>query len=219
MKMSNEVNELFGALSKAQGALTGLFKNKKAHGYNYADLANCIETAKEPLERNGLSVVQLFSDNGEQTTLITVLAHSSGQFISSEFTMEKAILQGGAGKNPAQQMGASITYMRRYAYAAALGLAQEDDDAAKCRKEPQKQQKVAPRQQIQQTPPTRQQQVDNEPITGAQIKCLQTYYSNNKIEKPQRLERLSSFLGRPIGSMNELTKDEAGRMIEIINGN
>jgi hypothetical protein len=43
--------------------------------------------------------------------------------------MEKAVLQGGAGKNPAQAMGASITYMRRYAYTAIIGMTQEDEDA------------------------------------------------------------------------------------------
>ena len=43
--------------------------------------------------------------------------------------MPIAKLQGGGGSNPAQVMGASITYMRRYQYAAIIGLAQDDTDA------------------------------------------------------------------------------------------
>jgi len=58
-----------------------------------------------------------------------MLTHSSGQWMRDTFVMEKAVLQGGAGKNPAQAMGASITYMRRYAYTAIIGMTQEDEDA------------------------------------------------------------------------------------------
>lgn len=130
MKMSNDVNELFAALSKFQGELENAPKDKPGHGYKYADLAMCINTAKEPLANNGLSVTQMLgmNDNGKQT-LITMLSHSSGQYISSEFVMVEASLMGGAGKNPAQVLGSAITYQRRYSYAAIIGLAQEDDDA------------------------------------------------------------------------------------------
>jgi hypothetical protein len=133
MNKSNETSELFAALSKFQGELDMANKAKTGHGYKYADLAECIITAKQGLADNGLAVIQLLDENEKGTALETVLTHSSGQYISSSFVMERAILQGGAGKNPAQAMGASITYMRRYAYAAIVGLAQEDDDAAKVR--------------------------------------------------------------------------------------
>ena len=43
--------------------------------------------------------------------------------------MPIAKLAGGGSNNPAQVMGASITYMRRYQYAAIIGLAQDDTDA------------------------------------------------------------------------------------------
>lgn len=122
--------ELFSAISKMQSELTGAFKAKAGHGYNYADLAKCIQTAQEPLANNGLAVIQMIRQTEQGTELETVLTHSAGGFLSSSFLMEKAILQGGGGKNPAQAMGASITYMRRYAYSAIIGLAQTDDDAA-----------------------------------------------------------------------------------------
>lgn len=134
MKMSDTVNELFAALSKFQGDLENAPKSRSGHGYQYADLAECINSAKAPLVKNGLAVTQMISGVDDNRTLITMLTHSSGQYISSEFRMAMAKMQGGAGSNPAQQMGGSITYMRRYAYAAILGLAQEDNDAVEARK-------------------------------------------------------------------------------------
>lgn len=140
MKHSEQVNELFAALSKFQGELDNAIKCSAGHGYKYADLAECINVAKAPLAANGLSVVQMIGQSSEHQTLITMLCHSSGQYLQSEFIMVNATLMGGAGKNPAQVLGSAITYQRRYAYTAILGMAQEDDDAAVCA--PSKQVKV-----------------------------------------------------------------------------
>jgi len=140
MKMSDQVNELFAALSQFQGELENAPKDKPGHGYKYADLAMCINTAKPVLAANGLAVSQMIgmNEHGKQT-LITILTHSSGQYITSEFVMVDANLMGGAGKNPAQVLGSAITYQRRYAYAAIIGLAQEDDDAQGVSGKPKKQ--------------------------------------------------------------------------------
>ena len=42
--------------------------------------------------------------------------------------MPDAVLHGSSGKNPVQVLGSAITYVRRYNYAAIVGMAQEDDD-------------------------------------------------------------------------------------------
>lgn len=125
--------ELFAAIAKMQSELTGAFKAKSGHGYKYADLAQCIKTAQEPLANNGLAVVQLLSETDKGTEIETILTHEAGGYVSSSFLMAKAVLMGGGGKNPAQTMGSSITYMRRYSYCAIIGLAQTDDDAANIR--------------------------------------------------------------------------------------
>ena len=130
MKLSTEVTEIFKALSKFQGELENASKDKAGHGYKYADLGMVINAAKEHLANNGLAVTQLLGDLNGKRSLITMLTHSSGQYISSEVELEAANLQGGAGKNPVQVLGSAITYHRRYAYAAIIGLAQEDDNAA-----------------------------------------------------------------------------------------
>lgn len=133
MEMSEKTNELFTAYALFQGDLSNAGKSKAGHGYKYADLATCIWEAKDILKANGLAVAQFMGQSEQGTTLTTMLTHSSGQWMRDTFVMEKAILQGGAGKNPAQAMGASITYMRRYSYAAILGMAQEDEDAKNVR--------------------------------------------------------------------------------------
>jgi len=129
MEMSEKTSELFAAFVLFQGELTMAAKSKAGHGYKYADLAQCIETAREPLLKHNLAVTQLLGQSDKGTTLTTMLTHSSGEWMRDAFVMEKAVLQGGAGKNPAQAMGASITYMRRYAYTAIIGMTQEDEDA------------------------------------------------------------------------------------------
>jgi hypothetical protein len=131
MKLSEQTNELFKALAVAQGEMDSASKGRQGHGYKYADLAECINTAKPVLAKNGLAVSQMLgSDQAGKQTMITILTHESGQYMSSEFVMVEAVLAGGSGKNPAQVLGSAITYQRRYAFAAIIGLAQEDDDAA-----------------------------------------------------------------------------------------
>ena len=130
-KLSEQTNELFTALALMQGELENASKSKQGYDYKYADLAQCINLAKEPLSKNGLAVSQMLSQSqNNKCTLITILTHSSGQYMMSEFELVDALLAGRAAKNPAQLLGSAITYQRRYAYAAIVGMAQEDDDAS-----------------------------------------------------------------------------------------
>jgi hypothetical protein len=139
MNKSDKIMELLKALSKFQGELENVEKAKAGHGYKYATLGNCIDAAKPMLAANGLSVMQLMGNNDSgDVTMETVLGHSSGEYVSSFCIMPIAKLQGGGGSNPAQIMGASITYMRRYQYAAIIGLAQDDTDGVPKAKAPSK---------------------------------------------------------------------------------
>ena len=135
MNKSESIAELLKALSVFQGDLANAGVNKQGHGYKYATLANCIDSAKDGLVKNGLSVIQLISnDDAGNNTCETIVGHSSGEYISTTCIIPIAKLAGGGANNPAQVMGASITYIRRYQYAAAIGLCQADDDAASATK-------------------------------------------------------------------------------------
>lgn len=131
--MSEQINELALALSKAQATIENVSKDKQAYGYKYADLASCLEAVKKPLSDNGLAVSQLVSTDGEKQMLITMLVHSSGQWLKSVLSIESVVMK---QCNSLQQIGAGITYARRYALSAIVGLTQDDDDAQSITKKP-----------------------------------------------------------------------------------
>jgi hypothetical protein len=59
--MSEKIDCLAIALSKAQSVIENVGKDKQGYGYKYADLASCLEAIKKPLSDNGLSIVQPIS--------------------------------------------------------------------------------------------------------------------------------------------------------------
>ena len=124
---SENINEIAAALSEAQGELEAAEKGTSGYGYNYSDLASVIATAKPVLKKYGLAVVQLTGNEGDKMKVTTILTHKSGQFFQSEFSMGLVEMK---GVNDAQKAGATISYMRRYAYQAILGMASEDSDAS-----------------------------------------------------------------------------------------
>ena len=126
---SETIGALAGALAKAQGSLNAALKDSKnPHLKNkYADLASIWNAAREPLAANELAVIQTTDDSGDGGQyLVTTLAHSSGEWIKGYLRISTE----GANKgvNLDQALGSSISYMRRYALAAIVGVIQDDDD-------------------------------------------------------------------------------------------
>jgi hypothetical protein len=121
---SAELNELFAALAKAQSEMrvAGKDSNNPFFKSKYADLASVVAASRPVLTKNGLCVMQSIhvSEQG-QRTLVTILGHSSGQYISS--TVEIKPL-----KEDMQSLGSAITYMRRYSYASLVGVIADDED-------------------------------------------------------------------------------------------
>jgi hypothetical protein len=122
---STELNELFGALAKAQAEMlvAGLNKQNPYFKSKYADLSDIVKASRPCLTKNGLSVLQQILTNDEgQSILHTILAHCSGQYITTQMRIIPP-------KNDIQTMGSYITYLRRYSYASLIGVvACEDDD-------------------------------------------------------------------------------------------
>lgn len=118
------LDQLFLALSQAQGEMKCAKKDSENPYFHssYADLASVWETAREPLAKYGLSVLQMFKEGNEGgLNIVTVLGHKSGQNIASTLTMPIT-------KSDPQAIGSLITYGRRYSLMAILGIAPEDDD-------------------------------------------------------------------------------------------
>jgi len=120
--VDDKIKEIAKALCNFQGtvetvrkeAVNPFFKSK------YASLANILDVVRKPLFDNGLSVVQLPAGEHQLTTIIM---HTSGEWLEETYSMTPT-------KNDPQGLGSVITYQRRYALGAALGLnIDEDDDA------------------------------------------------------------------------------------------
>lgn len=122
--MSVETKDLMGALAKAQGSMAGAVKDSSNPFFKskYADLASVWDACRQPLALNGLSISQMTNFVGEEICLVTILGHSSGQWIKSVTPLPLE-------KRDPQTLGKCITYCRRYALAAMVGVYQEDDDA------------------------------------------------------------------------------------------
>lgn len=130
VEMSPQIGAIATALNKAQAKLGSVHKGEQGYGYKYADLASTIETAKDILAENELAVTQLVGQVDMQNktgTVTTILLHSSGEFIKTESTIPLIEMK---GTNDAQNYGAVISYLRRYALQAILNMASEDNDAS-----------------------------------------------------------------------------------------
>lgn len=134
MEMSSEINELFEALSKAQGDLTNAARDSSSDvGYKYAQLGQMIDLCRKPLKENDLSIIQMPSAADETCSLTTMVTHKSGQWLRETLTMPVIIPLSNAGKetmNHGQAVGNAITYMRKYSLAGFMNIAQEDTDNA-----------------------------------------------------------------------------------------
>ena len=125
MKQSESIKELATALAKAQGELKHASKDSVNPHFRskYADLASVWEACREALSSNGLAVVQFPSDfTNNVMSLTTRITHSSGEWLEQTMTAP-------VSKPDPQGIGSCLTYMRRYALAAVVGVYQDDDDA------------------------------------------------------------------------------------------
>ncbi len=128
MKCSESINEISKAMSLAQqdmkpaqkDSVNPFFKNK------YSTLNSVWESIRSPLTSNGLAVFQDVSSEEKSVSVTTRIVHGSGQWI------EFGPLCMPLFKFDPQTMGSTITYAKRYALCAAVGVvADEDDDGEK----------------------------------------------------------------------------------------
>ncbi len=146
MKTSETIANLAAALAAAQAEIRAAEEDAKAlvqsdkakYSYGYATLASVWDACRGPLSKNGLSVIQspettfaafAADDRGQQkfipptVRVTTRLMHKSGEWMESDITLRPD------GDTP-QKIGSAITYGRRYALSAMVGVAPDDDDGS-----------------------------------------------------------------------------------------
>jgi hypothetical protein len=126
LETSPSVAALAEAMALAQAAVEGATKGKvnPAFKSKYADLKSVWDACREALTQNGLSVIQSPGElENSKVTITTMLLHKSGEWVRGSLSIP-------IGKVDAQGYGSAITYARRFALAAFVGVAPEDDDGA-----------------------------------------------------------------------------------------
>ncbi len=131
--MSESIGSIAMALSKAQAKMSAATKDSSGYGYKYSDLSTVIAAAKDILAENELAVVQLVGHSDDSVRLTTILTHSSGEFFKSVASIPVVDMK---SVNSAQRAGASLSYLRRYAYQAIIGQPSDDNDASSKEKTP-----------------------------------------------------------------------------------
>jgi hypothetical protein len=134
-RSSETIGAIAAALAKAQGELTNPeksliatirspFPREADRTFRYASLASGLDIVRKSLGQHEIATVQttaIDQDSG-QIRLTTLLAHASGEWISSDWPV-CPISETAAP----HRMGAALSYARRYALFALVGIAGEDD--------------------------------------------------------------------------------------------
>jgi len=179
MEKSESIKNIASALCKFQGTVETIVKTATNPFFKskYANLADILDVIREPLQVNGLSFVQF--PEGE-SGLTTMLMHESGEHITATYIMKPV-------KNDPQGQGSAITYQRRYALGAILGLnIDEDDDGNGASKG----EKEKPKDESKELPwlnPNTQNWIDC-------IKALQGPYVIADIKKKYRITKINEAL-------------------------
>jgi ERF superfamily len=134
-RSSETIGAIAAALAKAQGELSNPEKSLTAtirspfpregdRTFRYASLASGLDIVRKCLGQHEIAAVQTtaIDQDSSQIRLTTLLAHASGEWISSDWPVcavsEMAL---------PHRMGTALSYARRYALFALVGIAGEDD--------------------------------------------------------------------------------------------
>src|SRR5262249_18465836 len=133
-RSGESIGTIAAALAKAQAELTNPekslvatirspFPREEDRTFRYAPLSSGLDIVRKGLGRHEIATIQTTTIDKDAglVRLTTVLAHSSGEWISSEWPVCSI-----ADIASAQRMGAALTYARRYALFTLVGIAGED---------------------------------------------------------------------------------------------
>jgi len=123
MLTSESITAIMPAFIKAQGNFAPAVKSATNPHFKskYVALDGVIDAVAEPLRKEGIAIVQMTDVEDAQTILVTRLIHESGEWIGSRYPVHPV-------KADPQGEGSALTYARRYALMALVGIAPEDDD-------------------------------------------------------------------------------------------
>lgn len=129
---SDQTGAIAAALAKAQSHLTNPEKTliaslsinsrENERIFRYASLASGLDIIRKALSEHEIAIVQATRIEAEYVCLTTRLVHSSGEWMASDWPVCPV-----KQTETPHRMGAALTYARRYALFALVGIAGEDD--------------------------------------------------------------------------------------------
>ena len=141
MRTSDSTTALVAALVKARADFPAIPKDAVARvgkdgarEYHYADLSAILDAIGPVLAVRELAILQ--SVDAESSSLITRLAHTSGEWVECTYPLQM--------EQAPQALGSALTYARRYSIQALLCLAAADDDGAQAKPAKPAKAKAAP---------------------------------------------------------------------------
>ncbi len=184
--------------SARMSGINTYFKTSQGKPTKYATLNDVLDVAKGPLSVNGLSVTQLPAAEAGYLLLTTMLMHSSGEWLKATFKIKSKA-------DTAQDMGGALTYARRYAYAAIIGVSCDEDDDGN-----------SANGRIETPPATRPAPPMNKDLRPVEVyegkeeqkKILMHIFSSLEITDPAVMGSLATKLkGVPMGELKTIIQD------------
>lgn len=201
LRTSEKTDELDAALAASQGQLSNVEKKKKvnipagtnlrtgkAYGpknYSYCDIADVLSEVRKILSKNGIAFIQGTDIRGDMLVLITRLS-CKGQWIESDYPVCPISLD-------LQERGIAMTYARRYALCALVGIAGEDDTDGEDAADPKAPGRASPKTLPPPPPPPPPKEAD--PAAGEKRFDAKAHLSELEglLNKAKNLERIKKI--------------------------
>ena len=218
-RSSQSIGAIASALAKAQSELSNPEKSLTAtirspfpreadRTFRYASLASGLDIVRKTLGQHEIATIQTTSiDPNGQIYLTTLLAHASGEWISSDWPVCSS-----SETTAPHRMGAALTYARRYALFALVGIAGEDDlDAPDTPIAPS----PAPNEDLRSEPfkASRKPTIQKPPLLNHDASRELRDVLVTELSALQASDELASWAQRRLPAKNTLTVDDA-RLVE-----
>lgn len=174
-------------------AKQGIKKGRKNAytGYNYYELADFLPQVQELCQKHKVAPIFMVSDDGTSAWLTLQDMEKQDASVKFSIPMSQAQLK---GCHPVQNLGAALTYERRYLYMIAFELVEADVLEA---------QTGDPKQAVQQAAPKGQ--------------AARSFVVNTDADPKAELERLWAFVGWDVGGIEEYINNYAARNKRPVN--
>jgi hypothetical protein len=224
---SESIGAIASALAKAQSELINPEKSLVAtirspfpregdRTFRYASLSTGLDIVRKTLGKHEIATVQTTAIDKDAglIRLTTVLAHSSGEWVSSDWP----VCPVGETAAP-HKMGAALTYARRYALFTLVGIAGEDDldapdlpvsttDTGSPSAKPPEKMNGHPGDAVGKTGWDRKSQ-QPKPLLDSQASMIVRDRLAEEIAALDGVEAAVEWAGRSLGSKNTLTAKDA----------